>query len=247
MRTAVESEREDRGASDSSTDGRGRPAGRLVELGITIAVATVTTQAAAHLIGVRLLDDRYLHLNADDEHGIPAWLSSSATFAAAFAVLLLGLLREEVDRRLLALAGLLAFFSLDDAVGIHERLAEKVAGALGYGDAAERLIWPILYLPLLIVGVALLVYVGRQLPERLERLLRWGLGFLALAVATEGVSTLLYGVADVEYGSWPDALEVIVEEGAELAAWILIATALLVAVLTALGEDRATERRRPDA
>ena len=246
MKTAVEGERKNTVSSDSSTEQGGRPADRLVKLGITIAAATVTAQSAAHLIGVRLLDDRYLHLNADDEQGFPAWLSSSATFTAAFAVLLLALLREEVDRRFVALAALLAFFSLDDAVGIHERLAEKVGGALGYGDTAERLIWPVIYLPLLIVGVSLLLYVGRQLPDALERLLRWGLGFLALAVVAEGFSTLL-AAADVERGSWPDVLEVIVEEGAELAAWILIATALFAAVLAILNEDRASERRRPDA
>lgn len=246
MKTAADAGLGVKPPSDTDAERMGRGPGRLVRLGVTIAAATVAAQSAAHLVGVRLLDDQYLHLNADDEHGFPAWLSSSVTFTAAFASLLLALLREAVDRKLVALAGLLAFFSLDDAVGIHERLAEKVGDALGYGDTAERLIWPIVYLPLLIVGVALLLYVGRQLPQRLERLLRWGLGFLALAVVAEGVSTVL-SAADAERGSWPDALEVIVEEGAELAAWILIATALLAAVLSLLSEDRALERRRPDA
>ncbi len=222
----------------------GRRADRLVEVGVTIAVATVTAQSAAHLLGVHVYDDRFFHMNADDEHGLPAWLGASATFAAAFGVLMLALLRATIDRKLIALACLLAFFSLDDAVAIHERIGEKVAGAFGYGDIAERLAWPAVFLPLFLAGLVLLVYVGRQLPVRLERLLHWGVGLLALALAAEAVSSVLYAFLDVERGSWPDSLEVIVEEGAELGAWMLIATALLAGVVGILDEDRADGRRK---
>ena len=229
---------------EAASQEAGRRADRLLEVGVTIAIATVAAQSAAHLLGVLALDDRFLHLNADDEHGLPAWLGASATFAAAFGVLMLALLRETIDRKLIALAGLLAFFSLDDAVAIHERIGEKVAGALGYGDIAERLAWPAVFLPLFFAGLVLLVYVGRQLPARLERLLQWGVGLLALALAAETVSSALYAFLDVERGSWPDSVEVVIEEGAELGAWMLIATALLAGVLGILDEDRADGRRK---
>lgn len=216
----------------------------LVTLGSVIAIVTVTAQSAAHLVGVRLLDDRYLHLNADDELGLTAWTSAAATFAAAFGVLLLALLREAIDRWLAALVALIAFFSLDDAVVVHERAAEKIAQAFGYGEYAERLIWPFLFGPLFLAALALLPYAARELPGRLRGLVHLGVGLFVLALGTEVVSSAVYSVADVERGSWPDVFEVLVEEGAELAGWILVATAFLAAVVARLDEDREAERRR---
>jgi hypothetical protein len=227
--------------------GAAGPGDKLVVLGVAIAIVTVTAQSVGHLVGVRLLDDRYLHLNADDELGLAAWTSSSATFAAAFGVLLLALLEKTIDRRLIALALLLAFFSLDDAVVVHERVGEKIADALGYGEDAERLIWLVLFLPLFALGLVLLVYASRRLPAALDRVLKWGIGLFVVALAAELLSSVIYSAADVERGSWPDVLEVIVEEGAELAGWILVATGFLAAVLVLLDEDRAPERRRPAA
>jgi hypothetical protein len=219
----------------------------VLVIGIAIAAVTVTAQSVGHLVGVRLLDDRYLHLNADDELGLAAWTSSSAAFAAAFGVLLLALLQETINRWLLALVGLVAFFSLDDAVVVHERAAEKIAQALGYGHDAERLTWPILFLPLFAAGLILLLYAATLLPPRSRMVVYWGISLFVLALAAEAISSLLYSSADVERGSWPDALEVIIEEGAELAGWIIIAGAFLAAVLTLLDEDREPGRRRPVA
>jgi hypothetical protein len=216
----------------------------MVTLGIVIAIVTVTAQSAAHLVGVRLLDDRYLHLNADDELGLAAWTGAATTFAAAFAVLLLTLLRDEIDRWLVALVALIAFFSLDDAVVVHERAAEKVGEAFGYGDYGDRLIWPILFGPLFLAALVLLVYASRPLAERHRRLVRVGIGLFALALVTELLSSAVYSAADVARGSWPDVFEVLVEESAELAGWILVATAFLAAVVARLDEDREAERRR---
>ena len=220
---------------------------RLLRFGLAIAAITVTAQAVAHVVGVQLLDDRYLHLNADDELGLPAWVSSSATFAAAFGAFLLALLEERVDASLLVLAGMLAFFSLDDAIGVHERLGENVADELGYGETAQRLIWPVLFLPLFAVAAILLVRTAGRLPEQLAGLVYLGLGLLLLALAAELVSSVVYELADVERGSWPDTVEVVVEESAELGAWILIATALLAAVSAGVREDREPLRRKVSA
>lgn len=226
---------------------RDERASALLRVGLAIAAITVTAQAVAHVVGVQFLDDRYLHLNADDELGLPSWVSSSATFAAAFAAFLLALMQERIDASLLMLAGLLAFFSLDDAIAVHERLGERVADALGYGETAQRLIWLILFLPLFALAAILLVSTAWRLPGRLAGLVLFGLLLLLLALATELVSSVLYELADVERGSWADTIEVVLEESAELAAWILIATALLAAVSIAAHEDREPLRRRVPA
>jgi hypothetical protein len=223
---------------------RDEPAPALLRFGLAIAAITVTAQAVAHVVGVQLLDDRYLHLNADDELGLPAWVSSSATFAAAFGAFLLALMQERIDPSLLALAGLLAFFSLDDAIAVHERLGENVADALGYGETTQRLIWLILFFPLFALTAMLLVRTARCLPTDHGRFVYLGLGLLLLAIAAELVSSVVYELADVERGSWPDTIEVLIEESAELAAWILIATALLAAVLIGAREDREPLRRK---
>jgi hypothetical protein len=219
----------------------------LLRFGLAIAAITVTAQAVAHVVGVHLLDDRYLNLNADDELGLPAWLSSSATFAAAFGAFLLALMQERIDASLLVLAGLLAFFSLDDAIVVHERVGEKAADALGYGETTERLIWLILFFPLFALAAILLVQTARRLPTDHARLMYLGLGLLVLAVAAELLSSVVYELAEVQRGSWPDTVEVVVEESAELAAWILIATALLAAVLIGAREDREPLRRKVPA
>jgi hypothetical protein len=219
----------------------------LLRFGLAIAAITVTAQAIAHVVGVHLLDDRYLNLNADDELGLPAWMSSSATFAAAFAAFLLALMLARIDFSVLVLAGLLAFFSLDDAIVVHERLGEKVADLLGYGETTERLIWLILFFPLFALAAILLVQTARRLPADHARLIYLGLGLLLLAVAAELLSSVVYEFADVERGSWPDTVEVVVEESAELAAWILIATALLAAVLMGAHDDREPLRRKVPA
>ena len=158
-------------------------ASALLRVGLAIAAITVTAQAVAHVLGVQLVDDRYLHLNADDELGLPAWVSSSA----------------------------------------------------------------VLFLPLFGLAALLLLRTARRLPAQLAGLVYLGLGLLVLALATELVSTALYELADVERGSWPDTLEVVLEETAELAAWILIATALLTAVSIGAREDRVPLRRKVPA
>lgn len=226
---------------------RDERASALLRVGLAIAAITVTAQAVAHVVGVQLLDDRYLHLNADDELGLPAWVSSCATFAAAFAAFLLALMQDRIDGSLLVLAGLLAFFSLDDAIAVHERLGEKVADALGYGETAQRLIWLILFFPLLALAAILLIRTARRLAAHHARLVYLGLGLLLLAIAAELLSSVVYELADVERGSWLDTLEVVVEESAELAAWILIATALLAAVSLGAREDREPLRRKVPA
>ena len=58
---------------------------------------------------------------------------------------------------------------------------------------------------------------------------------------------MVYELADVERGSWADTIEVVLEESAELAAWILIATALLTAVSLGAREDREPLRRKVPA
>jgi hypothetical protein len=89
-------------------------------------------------------------------------------------------------------------------------------------------LWPGLYLPLLAALAVALVAVARELPRDARRFVVAGLALLAAAVALEVLSA---GVirSGHDRGSLLYELETVLEEGAELAGWILIAGALLSA------------------
>lgn len=228
-----------RGGADGTRAGEER-ARSLIRHGYVIAGGTIAALSAAHIVGVRLLDNAITNLNADEEGNVLAWAGSASIFAAAFAALVLALTAASVDGRLLAVAGIAAALSLDDAIVLHERLAKRVVDALGMSEGAQRLAWPPIYLPLLAVMLFLLLDAARRIPPTAGRSLRVGLGLLGLAVATELVSAYPMIVLDVELGSWPDALEVAVEESAEIGGWLLIAFALAAAAAARLarGEPR---------
>ncbi len=222
---------------------------RLVAVGLTPAVAAVALQTSVHLGNALLFDGRYGGLSADSEYTVFTWASRVAAFTAASvalsAAIVFGL------SRLLLLAALLAYFSLDDALRLHERLGESVA-SLGLPTYSSRLLWPALYVPLLALAFALLWVSARSGSKSARRCVGFGALLLAAAVAAEALSTILFW-AGAEPGDVTDVLEVAVEEGAELGGWILIAAGLTAAVFHALlgaaarSAQGARERQRPSS
>ena len=86
------------------------------------------------------------------------------------------------------------------------------------------MIWPAIFFPLLLVAFVLLVDFVRDAPRRVRRTAYVGLGLLVFSVLAEITSAFLrreYG-----NGSWQFEVEVALEEGAEVAGWLLIAFAL---------------------
>ena len=55
------------------------------------------------------------------------------------------------------LAALLAFFSLDDMVAIHEAVVVRLEPVVGIREAYRRLLWPVLWFPALAGAFVLLV------------------------------------------------------------------------------------------
>lgn len=191
---------------------------RVVVVGLAVAVAAVVVQTAVHLGNAAFLGNRFTWLSADAEGTPFSWASTVACFGAAFAVLLAAVAFPSLTRRLLLLAGILAFFSLDDAVGLHERLgAEVLSPLLGLPAYTSRLLWPAVYVPLLLLAVTLLWKLAREAPARARHSIALGAALLAGAVAAEAFSTLLFRLG-VTHGDRIDFFEVAVEEGAELGA-----------------------------
>jgi hypothetical protein len=212
-----------------------RVLGRVVAGGIVLTVVAVVIQSAAHIFNVWALDNYWDALNADSDTGGGAWASSGLEFASACFVLLLAACATAWEWPLVSLAGILAFFSLDDVIQVHERVS-RLALDLHLWAHAGRLVWPIIFLPLLVASFGGLWFVAHEAGGAAWRLIVIGLGLLVLAVGLEIAAQGLF-VLDVGRLDAPFVAEVVVEEGAELMGWGLIATGLAAAAAQALAGD----------
>lgn len=196
---------------------------RLVTAGTWLAVAAGALQIVVHFVNAATF--AFSELDVNEEHNIFTWANSSAILAVAVAASLAALLGEERRRQLLALAVCTTFLSVDEAVVLHENITFAVLGALDLGDVYDSVLWPILYLPLLLLTAVLLLRVGRPASPRGRRCVLVGLALLAFSVFLEIVSTPWSTERNLIH-----TIEGGFEETAELAGWILIATGLAALV-----------------
>jgi hypothetical protein len=205
---------------------------RVLTWGIALSVAGLLIQTTMHLTNFVVFDGDINGLDADEDFSAPSWAGISATFVAGTGALLLGLvLRRGI---FYALAGLFTFLSFDDFMRVHEKIGE-LGTVVGIGQEEElgRAIWPLLFMPLLVAGAALIWVAANQFSGRASWLIRGGLLLLASAVVLEASSAVLFQLG-YEHLSWPYQIEVVLEEGCELVGWTWIATALLAVACFAL-------------
>jgi hypothetical protein len=220
---------------------------RIVRVTAWTAVLLVAVQTLVHLTNALALDYRVWNMSADADGNALSWLSSTTTFTAALAAAAVAVARPEVRRRTAALAVLLAFFSFDDIVAIHEAVGEHVTGQLPVRGELARVVWPAIFFPLLAFVAVVLLQVRRLAPARAGRLLTLALAMLLVAIVAEAAWATWF-VAGGAIETTPDAIEVAVEEGLELAAWVLVAGALVATAVSAgrgAGEGAAAHRAVP--
>jgi hypothetical protein len=215
------------------------PLDRVLTVGLAVALTAAVIQTLVHLLNAAFIDRAQLDARA--EANTMTWASSAATFAAAFAAALHAVLLSERRRTHVFIACVFAFFSLDEAVLVHERLAESVLAAVGQDTSWDSVVWPAFYLPLAGMVAVLLVSVTRTTPTRARRFVLVGLVLLVTAVAAEVLSAPV-STPETE-GGWAHVFESAYEEGAELTGWILIATGLTVSTLSEAG--RVLDQRDP--
>jgi hypothetical protein len=203
------------------------PLDRVLTVGLAVGVTAVAVQTLVHLLNA--VFDISSQLDANAEFNAMSWASSAATFAAAFAAGLHATLVGDRRRSYVFLACVFAFFSLDDAILLHERLSDWSVHTVGLSETWDSVIWPALYLPFAGVAAVLLAGVARVAPPRAGRFILIGLFLLLSAVAAEVLSAPTSGPETAS--GWGHALEGAYEEGAELMAWILIAAGLIVSSL----------------
>jgi hypothetical protein len=222
--------------------------GRQVRsVGIAVTVTAVAVQTLAYVANEVLFGGRFEQLRLGTlpdgtESPYFTWMSTSATFAAAFTSLLLALAFAEHRSTYGLLAAALAYYSLDDLAQIHERVPGLFAD-LGLPrtlvDASDFL----LFAPVALLVLVLLGSVARQATAHARVALNAGLLLLVVSVLLdEGVRPLTQrlewrGVAA------PEAGRIAVEEGLELAGMMLVATALATILCVRLGGSAAHDAR----
>jgi len=196
---------------------------RIVSAGFAIASLAFVAQSAAHFAYVFLFDARVGQLNLDAESNAFSWASSVTTFVAALLAVAVAFLWHRMW--LLLVAAVLALFSLDDAVQLHEELGEWANGKLGLPDELARVIWPALFFPLLAFVFVALWRLATHAAKPVPVTIRLALGLLVLAIVAEASAAAWYGTGG-EAETFVGALEIAIEESAELAGWVLVATGL---------------------
>lgn len=205
---------------------------RILKGAAFLAIAAVVVQTAAHLVDVVVFDLSVNLINVDSDTSAFTWASVVTEGTAAAMVLLIAATVSTRQGPILLLSGLLAFFSLDDAVEIHERISSHASRFLDFPHSS-RVFWPLVFLPLLATTFVLLWNLALHAHPSAGRAIRRGLLLLAAAVALEVASPLLISAWD--HGDLPYELEVVLEEGLELGGWIMIAAGVAMTLVARTG------------
>ena len=210
-----------------------------------LAALGVGLQSLLHLVDAVFFDLRIDRLDADRDQSVWSWTGSSAELMAALGALLLLVLAPRRWKALGFLTLAFTFFSMDDTVRVHEAL-----GNLPFFKAtglSARIVWPLLYAPLMLAVYVVLWRVTGAMAERCRRATISGLVCLGVAVVLEfAASTALvktgYGRLDhgSRVGSMLYELEVVAEEALELGGWLLIAAAMIATAVELLARRVAT-------
>jgi hypothetical protein len=182
-------------------------------------------------------DNRHWHLNADVDGNFWSWASSVSTFAAAFVVLLLLVAFPGRRIALALLFASLAFVSLDDVVGLHERIVHewldpRLSDAFDV-DISSRVLWPVVYSPILALTAWYLWRIGRYASAR--TCVRVAVAMLATALAVEALGAIIDRAGGQESHYRLAAGQVALEESLELGAWVLVAAGLAAEFAAAVG------------
>jgi hypothetical protein len=195
------------------------PVATLLRWGLVLAVLGALGQGVIHVANSVFLDFRFGLLNADADGGVFTWASSVATFAVAGAVALVALQVRTHRALLVVTVFIVTFLSLDDSVALHERISISQIGPI---EHASRILWVTVSMPLLAAAFVGLAILARRAPADTGRCMMLGLWMLVIAIVLEFVSPLVFALGS-DHGDLLYEVEAAIEEGLELAGWIVIA------------------------
>jgi len=208
---------------------------------VRTAVLVIVLQSVLHLIDAAAFDLRIERLDADRDLSVWSWAGSAAELMAGSGAALLLVLTPRRWKTFGFLTLVFVFFSMDDTVQVHERLSHVLDRFPDWSWIPRRVVWPVLYAPLMLVTCALLWRMSGAMNGLCRRSARGGLVLLGIAVVLEfAVSTAIikagYGRTDddTRVGGMLYEYEVVVEEALELGGWLLIAAGLIATALDVL-------------
>jgi hypothetical protein len=208
------------------------PVLRLARATVAVAVAATVVQSLTTAVSLFALDGSAESLDATIEGGLWTWAAAGSALVAAAAAAAVATVDAGSSRarRMWLLAAVLAFFSLDDWLVLHEEVGEWFRDELGAPEYVGGL-WVLAYPPLLLVACWGLWRTAAEASPSLRRLLLASLVLLAAAVIVEFLGVGTKAIEESTGNAVAHDLRAIVEEGAELAAWVLAAGALLGALV----------------
>lgn len=210
----------------------------VLRAGRALAIVAVIGLLIAHFTNALLLDHQVPGLDANHEGTPLTWASGLATGAVAIAALVAAVMTGPF-LPLLILGLSTAFLSMDDMIALHERLAAMLVTALALPDTWDSLLWPALYLPLMLVTAVLILRMTRSGTVETFRMGLFGLGMLAAAVVIE--------VVTAPWSSGTNLVHTVqggIEEALELGGWVCIATAAIATLLANVVRQATAASRR---
>lgn len=209
-----------------------------LKLGVGLALVAPIVFLIPHLVNAFLLDHSVEWFDANGEGTPLAWASGMATAAVAIGAALAATMTGPVTP-MMTLSAIAAFFSMDDVIGFHDKASGFVVRNLGLAPEWDSLLWPPVYLPLVLIAAVLVIRLGRRGTVASYRAILLGLGLLGAAIVLEIVSAPWSEGTNVVH-----TLEGGIEEAIELAGWVLIGTGVLCSVIAniaALGFEQREE------
>lgn len=178
------------------------------------------------------------------ERNLPAWWNSGLFLTAAVLSLGVAALRPRAHRgaRLswLLISALTAALSLDELVGLHERLPGLYDRLFGE-NPLENYAWLMLGVPLALVVCVLVIWAVRSLDRQSRLLLLAGfVVFFAGAIGVEALTGALLPTVGMD--SWSYVLLYHLEEALEFFGAAMIAVAPLASVRLTAEEGSADQR-----
>ncbi len=216
-----------------------RPGDQVLRAGWRLTALLAGGVVVVHLFGVYLLDRRIEIILADQERSIVTWLSSSAAVGVALAALLALLFGAGRAPLLAVIAAGTAALSFDEAAEIHERLGPALGRVLGTSEETGERLQLVALLPVLGPVTLAVAGVAFGAAGRTRRCLLAGLGTLVAAIAIEQALGSATNALEEAGTVWPDVIRTALEEAAEVAGWVLLATGLFALALGALDRGNA--------
>jgi hypothetical protein len=215
-------------------------------LGVALTVAAVLLQTAGYFVNVFLLDSRIEQLEVGNlpdgtESQVFTWMSASPAYAAGFAALIIALASERHFRLFGALAVALFYYSFDDHAQVHEHVG-RVLGGWGVPQDIANVSDFVLLAPIAVATFFLIYRAAQRVPQPAARGLNIALWMLVASVfLDEGVRIPTKHLAKQGVNT-PEYIRNAAEEGLELAALMLLATALACALCYTLDGIGRTRR-----